>query len=260
MIREITVKTALSKSNLKELDYALNPYLGCRLSCTYCYARYFSPEEVKEKWGEVILVKSNLLEVLRREVNVKRRGVVGVSTVTDPYQPVEAQRKITRGSLEILLKSGFRVSIQTKSPLVLRDVDVLSKYREKVDVGITITTVDRDVSKEIEPFAPLPDARFNAVKGLRDAGIETWIFLGPIIPGVNEHFEGILERVKDMGIRVIYDFYNHYPGLPFSRIRREKIKELEEKLKRLCLELGIQCHSEEEDWIFEKRRANRPLF
>ncbi len=153
---EIKVKTALSKSGLKELDYALNPYLGCRFSCVYCYARYFSPTEVKERWGEVVVVKSNLLEVLRREVAIKRKGVVGVSTITDPYQPIESERKLTRGSLKILLESGFRVSIQTKSPLVLRDLDLLLSHKEKVDVGLTITTANRDLSKTLEPLAPLP--------------------------------------------------------------------------------------------------------
>ncbi|MCH1771909.1 MULTISPECIES: radical SAM protein [Metallosphaera] len=258
MIREIEVKSALTKSGLRELDYSLNPYLGCRFSCSYCYARYFSPREVGERWGEVILVKKNLLEVLRKEVKVKRKGVVGISTITDPYQPVERNFRLTRESLKLLLEGGFRVSIQTKSPLVLRDLDILTRYRERVDVGVTVTTMSPEEARQIEPLAPLPQARIETLKELKENGVEVWMFLGPVIPGHN--FFGVLEEAGKIGVRVIYDVFNYYPGLPFRSVSKNTWKQLEEQIRKMCEELGVQCHSEQEDWIYETKRRYNTLF
>ncbi|WP_297215171.1 radical SAM protein, partial [Thermoplasma sp.] len=142
-IIEIDVKSALQNSGLMELDYSLNPYLGCMHRCLYCYAMDMTKDKrAADDWGSTIIVKRNILDVLRRELPHKRRGVVGVSTITDPYQPVEFRYRLTRRSMEMLLKEGFRVSVQTKSPLVARDLDLFARYPERVDVGITITTVD----------------------------------------------------------------------------------------------------------------------
>ncbi|BCS93190.1 MAG: radical SAM protein [Metallosphaera javensis (ex Sakai et al. 2022)] len=258
MIREIQVKSALSRSGLRELDYSLNPYLGCRFSCTYCYARYFSPREVGERWGEVILVKRNLLDVLKREVKVKKKGVVGVSTITDPYQPVENEFRLTRESVKLLLENRFRVSIQTKSPLVLRDLDLLIKYKDRVDVGMTITTMNPEKARELEPLAPLPQARVETLKRLKESGIEVWMFLGPVIPG--NDFSRVLEEASKIGVRVVYDVLNYYPGLPFKPVSKSAWKEVEEQIRKMCKELGVQCHSEEEDWIQETKRRYNPLF
>jgi hypothetical protein len=128
--KRIRVKTALSKSGLYDLDYAYNPYVGCFHGCVYCYARaYVRDEEVSRNWGTVVYIKENILEVLREEVKRKPRGVVGVSTLTDPYQPIEAGEGLTRRGIQVLLQGNFKVSIQTKSPLVTRDIDILKSYR-----------------------------------------------------------------------------------------------------------------------------------
>ncbi|HDD26449.1 MAG TPA: radical SAM protein, partial [Acidilobales archaeon] len=185
-IKYIRVKSALSRSGLKEIDYALNPYLGCYHSCIYCYARDFTRyEEVAKNWGEVIYVKINLLDVLRREVKRLPKGVVGVATITDPYQPIEATYRLTRGSLEILKRYGFKVSIQTKSPLVLRDKDIIEP--KQFDVGVTIITMDKDVAKVVEPKAPPPTDRVRILKEISELGVETWLFMGPIIPCLTDN-------------------------------------------------------------------------
>ncbi len=195
----VRVKSALSKSGLPDLDYSLNPYVGCQHGCLYCYAReYTKYREVVERWGSLVYVKENLLALLERETRRLRPGTVGVSTVTDPYQPVESEVGLTRRSVEVLLKRGFRVSVQTKSPLVLRDLDLLAAKRDSVDVGFTIITLDSGVASLLEPGAPPPGARAEALLRVSERGVRTWLFYGPVIPGFNddaESFAGVLEEV-----------------------------------------------------------------
>lgn len=210
----------MSKTGLYDLDYAYNPYAGCYHGCCYCYGRaYTRHEEVAKAWGEIVYVKENAVEVLLEEVRRARKGVVGISTITDPYQPIEAEERLTRRGLEILLSSGFEVSIQTKSPLVLRDLDILSKHRHKVDVGITITTLDPVVARLIEPRAPEPAARAEALRKISAEGIDTWVFLGPIMRGVNDSPEvigGIVALAAETGSRLYYDFFRMKRGLATS--------------------------------------------
>lgn len=259
IVKEISVKRALSRSGLRELDYSLNPYHGCSFSCVYCYAKVFTREkEASENWGEVVFVKKNIVEVLSREVKEFKKGLVGVSTITDPYQGVEAIYKITRESLKKLLQYGFRVSIQTKSPLILRDLDLLERFRGKVDVGITITTLDVKTSKYLEPRAPLPKARVNALRKLSERGIKTWIFLGPLIYSVNDSgFEEVIKVARETNSEVIYDKFNFYRGLTNYSSPKGWWEAKEREIKRKCYELGVECHSEREDWIFERGKQGR---
>jgi len=196
-IRFTRIREALSKSGLPDLDYALNPYMGCWHSCIYCYARlYTRMRDVAEHWGEIIVVKENIIEVLEREVRQKPPGIVGVGTITDAYQPVEALYELTRYSIRTLLNHGFHVSIQTKNPLVLRDLKILVEHKDKVDVGFTITTLDNSIARTIEPRAPPPTARAKALEKISSTGIETWVFYGPIIPGVNDDDETIISLIE----------------------------------------------------------------
>ena len=278
-VRESEAKRALGKSNLPELDYTLNPYLGCLHGCIYCYAINFtSDREASLNWGEVVVVRKNLTEKLRHEAQNMKKGVVGLSTITDPYQPVEAKYKLSRESLEILLSNGFRVSIQTKSPLVLRDQDILVKYRSKVDVGFTITTMDRDTARITEPYTPSPQARARAVETLSGKGIETWIFLGPIIPGINdsrEQIDAVIGVAGRTGSRVIYDTFARYSGaiaLMRRTIGEEKTSGIlagltgNWKQKTLnyiderCREEGIRGTPAMEDWVYEKGKLQKTLF
>jgi len=255
--RRVKVSSALSKSGLYELDYAYNPYAGCAHGCLYCYARYYTPyREVAENWGRLVYVKENILEVLKREVKKLQRGVVGVSTTTDPYQPVEELEMLARGGIEMLLSSGFKVSVQTKSPLVLKDLDVLAKHRDLVDVGFTITTLDDEIAKLMEPGAPPPSARASALKRIASEGVKTWVFLGPILRGVNDSEESVrrvAQLAAETSSELIYDFLRLKPGLgkhlePLERRFpgasttprwwREKVATL---VKRECRELGVRC-------------------
>ncbi len=257
--RQIKVRSALSKSGLPDLDYALNPYIGCAHGCLYCYAKsYARIAEVSERWGYLVYVKENLLEVLRQDMRKLKPGTVGVSTITDPYQPIEATEELTRRAIRALLRGGFKVSIQTKSPLVLRDLNLLLEYPKSVDVGFTIITMDEAIASILEPGAPPPKARAEALMRISRTGIRTWLFYGPVIPGVNdgvEHFEGVLRTLlRDVDI-VLIDKLRVAPEVRRSLGRAlanpDKVFRLAldrdwwsstvRSFDKLCSELGVRC-------------------
>jgi DNA repair photolyase len=184
MIKEIKIKTALSPSQLPGLDHALNPYRGCAHACIYCYAPAVIHWD-KGKWGKLVEVKINLPRILSKELRAKKKGVVGLGTVTDPYQPAEKKYELTRSCLELLLMHDLPVCIQTKSSLVLRDVDLLKEF-SNMEVGITLTTLDDRVREKMEPFASSVDERLHALSELRENGIKTWVFLGPLMPHITD--------------------------------------------------------------------------
>jgi DNA repair photolyase len=195
MITEIKVKTALSPSKLPGLDYALNPYRGCSHACVYCYA----PSVIhwdKGKWGELVEVKINLLRILSKELRMKKKGVVGLGTVTDPYQPAEKKYELTRRCLELLLMHDFPVCIQTKSSLVRRDMDLLKEF-SNIEVGITFTTLNDTVREKMEPVASSIKERLCTLAELQENGIKTWVFMGPLMPLITDA-EELLDTVLAM--------------------------------------------------------------
>jgi DNA repair photolyase len=181
-IKENFARSILSKSGIPGIDYCLNPYTGCAHGCKYCYASFMKRFTGHlEAWGAFVDVKINAPEVLCRQLKRAPRGNVMISTVTDPYQPLEDQYKITRRCLEVLLEHQLPVSILTKSALVLRDLDLLKKFRE-IEVGVTVTTDDDKIRRAFEPNAPPIEARIRALKELSGNGIKTFVFIGPVLP------------------------------------------------------------------------------
>ncbi len=176
-------KSALTKTGIPGFDYCLNPYTGCGHACRYCYVnlmkRFFG--HAQDQWGTFIDVKTNVAEVLRRETRRKKRGEVFMSSVTDLYQPLEEKLGLTRKCLEILCEAGWPVTVQTKSSLILRDIDLLAGF-EDIEVGITITTNREKTRKIFEPNASSIPARIRALEKLRGRGIPTYAFVGPILP------------------------------------------------------------------------------
>ncbi len=253
-VLEVTVYRALSRSGLPDIDYALNPYIGCWHSCIYCYARtYVKNSAVSRSWGNVILVKKNIVEVLSKEVKRLRSGTVGVGTITDAYQPLEAVYGLTRRSIDILLNEGFRVSIQTKNPLILRDLDILERHRDRVDIGFTITTFNPRVAEFIEPHAPPPKARASALRKISERGVNTWIFYGPVIPSLNDDestVDEIIELAKDSGSEIIIDRlhikgFMHTPSHPLNKLisstRKYEWRKFLTKVMNKCLKAGVKC-------------------
>jgi DNA repair photolyase len=177
---EVPCGQALAPSLLSGYDWALNPYRGCAFDCLYCYA----PDVVRidrAQWAQTIFVKRSAPTVLAREVRKKPRGVVGVSTVTDPYQPLERRLEVTRRCLEVLARAGWPVSVLTKGPLVTRDLDILSKGPEN-EVGFSIATGDDGERKRWESRCPSVPARFEALAQVAQAGVRAYVFAGPLYP------------------------------------------------------------------------------
>jgi DNA repair photolyase len=197
VIKEVHAKSILSKSGIPGADYCINAYTGCSHACVYCYATFMKKYSGHaEEWGKFVDVKINAPEVLRRQMKRAARGNVMLSSVTDAYQPLEAKYRLTRQCLEILLEHQFTVDILTKSPLVLRDIDIIKEFRD-IDVGITITTDDDRMRRIFEPNAPPLEARLNALKTLKEKGISTYVFIGPMLPMDPEALSAKIGRYAD---------------------------------------------------------------
>jgi DNA repair photolyase len=182
-IRSVEAKSVLSRSGISGIDYSLNPYLGCQFGCRYCYADFVARYRGRtERWGAFVDIKANAPDVLRRELGRRSPGCVSLSLVTDPYQGVEREARITRRCLEALAEApAFTVSILTRSPLVLRDLDLFGRLRG-LEVGLSVPTGDDAVRRVTEPRAPAIEARLAALRRLKAAGVRTYAFVGPLLP------------------------------------------------------------------------------
>jgi DNA repair photolyase len=209
LIREKRVKSILSKSGIPGVDYCVNPYVGCSHACKYCYATFMKRfTGHKEDWGTFVDVKVNAPEILNRELKRARAGHVMISSVTDPYQTaMEGKYKLTRQCLEALLPHRFSIGILTKSPLVLRDLDLLRQLKE-VEVGFTVTTDRDEIRKLFEPNAPPIEARVQALKTLHENGIRTYAFIGPVLP---QNPERLAESLGPHVDSVLIDRMNYLP-------------------------------------------------
>ena len=204
-VKEVKAKSVLNQSKI--FDYCLNPYTGCQINCTYCYARLFMRRYSghSEAWGEFVDVKVNAPEVLKKQLDKAKKGTVWISSVCDPYQPLEATYALTRRCLKELAKRQFPVNIQTKSKLVLRDVDLFQEF-ETIEVGLTITTDDERVARLFEPGAPSVEERVRALEIIHSSGIPTFAFVGPLLPGNPER---LVERLEGKVDKILIDKMNY---------------------------------------------------
>jgi len=205
IVKEIQAKSILSSS--KVYQYVINPYTGCQHGCSYCYARFMKRFTGHRKpWGEFVDVKVNAANLLSTEIAKKKPGKVWVSGVCDPYQPLETKYKLTRRCLDILIQNNWPIVIQTRSPLVLRDIDIL-KQGKNLEVGFSVTTADDHIRKLFEPNAPAITNRIKALSILHQAGIKTYAMIAPMLPGA----ENLAEMLAGKIDRVILDRmnYNH---------------------------------------------------
>ena len=195
-IKEIQIRSILVKSNLPASTYCINPYTGCQHGCVYCYAKFMRRfTKHTDSWGSFVAIKINSPEILEKQLSRKpKKSTALIGSVTDAYQPLEKRYGITRKLLEIIVDYQFPISILTKSNLVLRDMDLLCELNN-CDVGMTITSLDDEFRKRFEPFSSSVSDRINCLKTLHEAGIKTYVFIGPIFPKIVD-FVKIIEEVS----------------------------------------------------------------
>jgi DNA repair photolyase len=195
-------------------SWSLNPYMGCAHQCTFCYVRGFERRADRpsdDRYGMSIRVKVNVVQVLRHELARPRwnREVVVVGAATDPYQPAEGRYRLTRGCLEALAERSNPFSIITRSPLVIRDIDVLVEAAARANVSVTfsIPTLDQRIWRTTEPNTPPPAQRLRAIRHLRDAGIDAGVGMAPILPGLSDDprlMADVVRAARDAGATSIW--------------------------------------------------------
>lgn len=241
--REVECKSILTRSGIPGVDFSLNPYVGCAHACAYCYAPCIVSRfrGRRDPWGSFVDIKVNAAAKLRRALRRVDRGVILLSSVTDPYQPLERKTEITRACLAEIATSSAQVSILTKSDLVTRDMDILGSI-SSVEVGFSISTADDGIARALEPGAPPPSGRFAVLERLSAAGFRTWVFIAPAIPGISDledQLGPIYVRARDAGASCVrLDPFNFYPPMTASlaaALRRrlpERLKRFREALAR----------------------------
>jgi DNA repair photolyase len=219
---KLAINEVKCKSVLHEFDgpreYTANLYRGCTHGCVYCYAPSLIHDE--RPWGRFVDAKVNAAEVLRRELRRARKGVVFLSSASDPYQPVEAKYRLTRKALEELLRREFPVTILTRSPLVLRDLDLLKRFRW-VRVGFSISSVP---GRLYEPgVAPL-ERRVETLRALSEAGIKTWVSMAPLVPRMmGFEVRELLGKLRAAGVSSVSAGILRFQGYEESRETFEEV-------------------------------------
>ena len=291
MVNEIQVKSILNKHKKRDDwfldDYSVNPYFGCSFNCIYCYIR---GSKYGENMARTLSVKINAPELLEKQLSRRAKkgeyGIIALSSSTEPYMPIEEKLRLTRRLLEIILKYRFPVEVATKSKLVLRDLDLLKeidknailpmdlkpKLKHGVIISFSISTLDEKLAKILEPGAPKPIERLEAMKRCKERGFFTGICFIPVLPFLSdseEQVEETIKTVKEYGADFIfvggltlfgkgpadcktlyYKFLEKYhPELVpkykslyriFFAPSKEYQKELKEKSRRLCEKYGIK--------------------
>jgi DNA repair photolyase len=211
--QDIRCRSALNEVKGMPFRWTLNPYRGCTHGCHYCYARRYQTQFAlgsDDEFASIIFVKTNFVEVLRRELKSPgwRRDYVAVGTATDCYQPIEGQCKLTRRTLEALHEFRNPVGVVTKGPMVVRDKDLLADMTTGAGctVFVSVPTVDEDVWRELEPGTAHPLQRLRAVRELVDAGVEAGVLMNPIVPGLSSKpalLERTVKSIADHGARFV---------------------------------------------------------
>ncbi len=233
--REILMKAT---GFMEAYDFTLNPYSGCSFGCTYCYAAFFSRSpEARDSWGRWVKVKENAVELLGKERKRKRQALDGkriyMSTVTDPYQPIDRELGLTRGLLEVMADGHKpKLVVQTRSPDVTRDIDLFRRIEEnggRVQVNMTVTTDDEDVRRSFEPFCPSNANRLEAIAEVQAEGVDTCITMTPLL-WVNDP-EGFAKDLLATGVeKFIIQPFHFEKGKFTASTRDEAIDLMSQKL------------------------------
>ncbi|MEW6320710.1 MAG: radical SAM protein [Acidobacteriota bacterium] len=244
--QEIRCRSALNAVRGMPFKWTLNPYRGCTHGCHYCFARRYQHQlELGEgdEFASVILVKTNFVEVLRRELDrpAWTPTLVALGTATDPYQPIEGRYRLSRGALEALADARTPVGIVTKGPMVVRDIDVLQRVAASAacTVAVSVPTVDEDAWRALEPGTASPLQRLRAVRALVDAGIDAGVLMAPLVPGFSTQparLERTVKAAADHGARFVGAQVLHLEGgtrAHFVRFLRAEFPHLADRMERL---------------------------
>lgn len=210
VIKEIKAKSIINKSKLPGADFVINPYIGCSHNCLYCYAVFMKRfTNHPEPWGSFVDIKINGPDLIPDNDKYKGKKIL-LSSVTDPYMPLESKYKITRKILEKLTPSQPDLDIITKSDLVLRDVDLLKKFN-KCTVAISASFTDGAVKNKLESGSVSTERRLEALKELHKIGIRTVLFISPIFPEVSD-WRKLIDMTKDYVDEYWFENLNLYPS------------------------------------------------
>jgi len=219
--QEVTCRSALNRVQGMPFEWTLNPYRGCTHGCHYCFARrYHSQFEMNagDEFASVILVKTNFVDVLAREVDRPswKRERVAFGTATDPYQPIEGHYKLTRRAIEVLARARTPIGLITKGPMIVRDIDVLQELSKAAGctIYVSVPSVDEDAWRTLEPGVAPPAQRLRALRELVDAGIHAGVLMAPIVPG----FTSSRRKVEDT-IKSIADHGARFMGCAVMRLQ-----------------------------------------
>ena len=211
---EAPAKSVLNRVEGMPFPWSINPYRGCYHQCVFCYARRthaFLEDDGVNRWGSRIYVKTNAPAVLRAELAKRswRHENVAIGTVTDPYQPLEGRYRLTRGILQALRDYDTPANLITRSPLVIRDIDVLSELARVagVRVSISIATLDEGLARQIEPTVAPPRKRLLAVSKLAQAGITVHVALAPILPQITDsvaNVDAVVRAAREAGADAVW--------------------------------------------------------
>jgi len=263
VVREVRCKNLLNRTSIG--DYSFNCYVGCGHACGYCYARFmqrFHPHD--EAWGQFVDVKVNAAEVLARQLRRLEPGEVFTCSACDGWQPVEREFGLTRECCRLLLEAGFRLSILTKSRMVLRDLDIFAG--RDVRLGVTITVLDESWARIWEPKASSVSDRVEVLRRAKSAGLETVLMLGPLLPEISDTDEALARLfalVAETGVDLVWtdmlnprprvwpsvqgvlarhrpDLVPHYRRLMFDRAERSAYEcQLDARIRRAAREAGV---------------------
>ncbi len=251
---ERRAKGIYTRSRIPGVDWAVNQYVGCAFACRYCYAKFLTRWKDYGEWGSWVEVKTNAPELARKRV----KGSVVMSTVSDPYQPMEVELRLTRRVLRYMDKRNG-LSILTRSPLVTRDIDIFTLFRS-IEVGLTINGFMRREKRLFEPLTPVHEARVSALEELHDAGLKTYVFVSPIIPGITD-VSAIVEDTRGFADYYFFEVLNlRAAGKEFRELLRDEypksyaaltdrgkfgefLRGLREEIKGLRVETeGVETH------------------
>ncbi|NVM45394.1 MAG: radical SAM protein [Candidatus Lokiarchaeota archaeon] len=256
-------KSLITKSNIPKIDFVINPYVGCQHGCIYCYAEFmirFTGHK-GDKWGEFLDIKTYEFDKIKPARYDGKK--ILLSSVTDPYLPLELKYENTRKILEKLVGTKAEISVLTKSKFVTRDIDLFKKF-ENIEVGISINTLDSDFAKLIEKGASRPRERLKALKEVHDNGIKTYTFISPFFPQITD-YRAIIEETKAYTDSYMFENLNfrphnvprilkiikkHYPGLipVYQEFRKDHTlwdlieSEIESYCEKLKLTYKIEFH------------------